>query len=394
MRTKIPYTYFILFFALLSLMSFPKESTERLRGTAIAVMAPSWNQLLSIKNFFNWNTAPNAPRIAATDEEIQKLQLDNTLLHTEIIHLKEIIQQEMQLLMHLNELSREQTTQQTTTFIKKRRRLELQKLLQLKAVPARVIFRSSAAWNNSLWIDVGEFDNKNLNEIIIAKNSPVLIGNSIIGVIDYVGKRQARVLLITDASITPSVRALRDDSKTLLASEKIQTILHLFETTKTLSENQQEQKQLLNELQKTSNESRLDYTATYLAKGEVHGSGKPLWRSNRHLLKGIGFNYDFADGEGPARDLRTGAPIDSSIHLPSTPILKSGDLLVTTGMDGVFPPNLLVAEITKVHMLKEGDYYYELDAQPTAGNFDDLTTVFVLPPIGYDPDEHPHNLAW
>ena len=44
----------------------------------------------------------------------------------------------------------------------------------------------------------------------------------------------------------------------------------------------------------------------YLAKGELYGSSKPLWRTQRHQLKGTGFNYDFADGEGPARDLQTG----------------------------------------------------------------------------------------
>ena len=131
-----------------------------------------------------------------------------------------------------------------------------------------------------------------------------------------------------------------------------------------------------------------------LAKGELSGSSKPLWRTQRHQLKGTGFNYDFADGEGAARDLRTGNlssldPVESSV-----PIVKAGDLLVTTGMDGVFPAGLMVAEVTKVHPLKEGDYFYELEALPIAGNFDDLSLVFVIPPVSYDPDEQPPAFGW
>jgi rod shape-determining protein MreC len=50
-------------------------------------------------------------------------------------------------------------------------------------------------------------------------------------------------------------------------------------------------------------------------------------------------------------------------------------------LDGVFPPGLDVATITKIHPLKEGDYYYELEAKPTAGNMYNLSYVFVIPPV-------------
>ena len=49
-------------------------------------------------------------------------------------------------------------------------------------------------------------------------------------------------------------------------------------------------------------------TEHLLAKGEVHGKSGPLWASKNILLQGTGFNYDFADEVGPARDLRTGIP--------------------------------------------------------------------------------------
>ena len=78
--------------------------------------------------------------------------------------------------------------------------------------------------------------------------------------------------------------------------------------------------------------------------------------------------------------LRTGEIIDSNDKKTRVPILKVGDLLVTTGMDGVFPSGLKVGEVVDVEPLKEGDCYYELTAKPTCNHIDELSYVFVLPP--------------
>lgn len=196
-------------------------------------------------------------------------------------------------------------------------------------ITAQVILRTPATWNSSLWVNAGTATNDALKKTIVAKNSPVLSGNNVIGVIDYVSPHQSRVRLITDSALTPSVRALRSGPKDPL----------------------------------------------YLAKGELHGSGSPLWRSNAKMLTGIGFNYDFGDEYSPARDLRTGK---TSPNSSAVPLLKVGDILVTSGLDGVFPPNLPVAKITKIHPLQEGDFSYSLEAIPTAANLDTLTTVFIL----------------
>lgn len=230
------------------------------------------------------------------EEKLQKLELENKLLYAELVQLRELVD--------------------NTEIIK----------ISSQAVPARVIFRSPTTWQSSLWVNMGYKDNNPNGPPIIAKNSPVLVGSSIIGVIDYAGPHQSRVRLITDSGLTPSVRVLRLENN----SER------------------------------------------YLAKGELHGAGKPLWRTNGELLKGIGFNYDFADEKGPAMDLRT------------DDIIKVNDLLVTTGMDGVFPPGFSVARVTKLYPLKEGDYFYEIEALPTAGQLQDISLVFILAPLGYD----------
>ena len=270
------------------------ESVEKLQGTSVAMLAPAWIKFSNLKS-------KKTPSF--TEEEYQQLKLENQLLRNELYQTQEELQQEI--------------------------------AIEYPSTTAQVIFRSPASWNSSLWINVGQAD----HPTIITKNSPVLLGTSVIGLIDYVGKHQARVRLITDSGLSPSVRAQRTiDNKT-----------HL------------------------------------LAKGELHGSSQPLWRTKSHTLKGIGFNYDFSDEHGPSRDLRSGEPQNEKD--PPIPIIEAGDLLVTTGMDGVFPPGLEVATVTTIQTLHEGDYFYELEAVPTAGNLDDLSLLFVIPPLGYDPDE-------
>lgn len=360
------------------------------------MLAPTWHHLLAAKAFIDRSVGTeNESVVEHSNEELQKLRLENALLKTEITHLKEIMQREMQILSHLS--PKDQKTVEATHLLRKRHKLELQKLLQLQlqAVPAKIIFRSPASWNSSVWIDVGQATNEVLGLKTIVKNSPVVVGTSVVGVIDYVGKKQSRVRLITDSGLTPSVRAMRTNPHSPLIAEKIHAVIKLAARTKCPLASPEEQEGFVAQLEKAAQNISAENESTYLAKGEIHGASKPLWRAQRHLLKGSGFNYDFADGEGPARDLRTGKPLDGSgSEGPGTPLLKVGDILVTTGMDGVFPPDLLVAEITKVHLLKEGDYYYELDALPTAGNLDDLSLVFVLPPIGYDEEDQPSSYEW
>ena len=97
----------------------------------------------------------------------------------------------------------------------------------------------------------------------------------------------------------------------------------------------------------------------------------------------MGFNYDFPDQDGPARDLRTGEIIGSKKAQVGIPLLKEGDLLITSGLDGIFPVGLEVAVVTKVECLREGACAYEIEAKAIAENFNELDSVFVLPPMAF-----------
>ena len=124
--------------------------------------------------------------------------------------------------------------------------------------------------------------------------------------------------------------------------------------------------QLLAQLQGLKDKTGTGWEDGYLAKGEVHGSSAPFWRSRGPTLKGIGFNFDYPDEEGT----RKGA----------VPILKEGDFLVTSGLDGVFPPGLHVGTVAWMKPAKEGSYAHEIEVRPAASHLNDLQTVFILPP--------------
>lgn len=343
-KSTRPYLYVI--GMILLLMSLPRTAVEGVRGTTVAMIAPIAELMTLAQTSVTQLSIPDI-----SHEEVEKLKLQNELLIREVQTLKEM--------MHY-------------------RTAKLP-----SAIPARVIFRSPSSWNSSLWINIGKSDHPSM-----IKNSPVVVGSSIVGVIDYVGNHQSRVRLITDSGLTPSVRASRGQIQSRMALENLTRVIHYLQARTDIPNYQQVIQELLN-FKKNMNKNEQTWT---LAKGEIHGSSKPLWRASGTTLKGIGFNYDFADEEGPARDLRTGEPINQN-QVPTMPLLKVNDLLITTGMDGVFPPGLRVAEITKVDLLREGDYYYSLEAKPTAGNLDDLSLVFVIPPLGYDANDQPPRIG-
>lgn len=391
MRKRVSSTYLCACVLLLSVLSVPRESAEKVRGAAVSLLAPFWHQLLAFKSPIASDLSSSSD---AYDEEMERLRLENALLKEEILHVKGMMQHEVALLSSLKGLNEQ--IEKARQAMKFRHAHELEKLLEvhLKIVPASIIFRSPASWNSSMWINVGRKTNEELGIQVIAKNSPVLIGTSVLGVVDYVGERQSRVRLITDTGLTPAVRVARGGINQRRLKEKVESVAAVLSQDGGGIEDSMLREEAEHILLRAAAHIPVDAEDMLLAKGEVHGSSMPLWRSQRHLLKGIGFNYDFADGEGPARDLRTGEPLGEDEGIQSVPIVEAGDLLITSGMDGVFPPGLSVAEVTKVHPLQEGDYYYEIDAKPAVGNFDDLSLVFVIPPLGYDPDDRSPPYGW
>ncbi len=300
--------------------------SDGLRSTAVAAIAPPWRLFSYFKKgcLYAATIWPSGGYYASPEirEEIASLRLENHHLQQQVellkaqIDLEKLIGEEAQLLKRF----------ETGEGAAKRRRMEIERLLEMymPAVIAQVVFRESASWASTLWINLGNQSNAEFGKVVIAKNSPVVLGTSLVGIVEYVGEHRSRVRLMTDPLIAPSVRVLREDKN------------------------------------------------LYLAKGEMNGVRTSLLRNRSTVLRGVGFNYDFEDEEGPSRNL-----------VSTVPLIQKGDLLVTTGMDGVFPSGLKVGQVSHVYPLCEGGSAYEVDAAALAGNFNDISFVMILPPL-YD----------
>jgi cell shape-determining protein MreC len=370
-------------------MSLSQEASERIRSCVVCSFAPCWQSFSFLKEkILSLFTLPLPVAVYSPADtfEIERLSQENQLLRSQIENVREWLLYEDRIQEQVGRYKLLSQTNFNDTFWQeffKRRSQELcQSLdLQICALPAKVIFREPASWSSTLWINLGEKENQKLKKKIIGKNSPVLLGTSIIGIVEYVGDHQSRVRLITDSRLTPSVRACRGNEQNRHLFEHLEALIFLLELRDDLFTSIEESTivEHLNRLKKTLLQQSGDF---YLAKGELHGTSHPLWRSRNQVLKGIGFNYDFSDDEGPARDLRSGKPYDMSRKGEWISLLKPGDLLVTTGLDGIFPPGFRVGIVFTVQTLKEGASSYEIEAISTAGNLDLLTHVFVLPPSG------------
>jgi rod shape-determining protein MreC len=383
-QKKFIVTYLIIFATLLTIMSLSRHTSDKMRGQSVALMAPLWEKILGFKYFIFHPSQPSPFSHLSIEEEMQRLQMQNQLLEHEISDLQKQFDEQILISSQIAQI---------TPFAPEEARalaIEYQKSLQhslkilkrrIQAIPARVIFRSFDTWNSSLWINVGESTNQNHQMTIVALNSPVVVGSAIVGIIDYVGKSQSRVRLISDHRLKPSVRAARGGEQDFLISEQIEALLQQISHKKKMGElssaDQAQLIQLLKQLKKNVQPLKKTW---YLAKGELWGSLFSARLGQNVHLKGTGFNYDFADEEGASRDLRNGKSIQQP-QAEEIAVLKVNDILVTTGMDGIFPTGFQVAVVTQVSLLKEGDYFYNLEARPIAGPLDELALVFVLSPI-------------
>jgi rod shape-determining protein MreC len=335
------YGYIFLALVLLLVLSISDPVATGLRSLTIATIAPSWRHISNVKELFLnmttvWPTGGyhTSPRVV---KELEMIRLENYQLKSQLellkaeLSLEKVIEDQVHQLMHMTDID----------AYAQRRKQEIFRQLELysHAITARIIFQENGSWKSSVWVNVGEETNQRLKTRLIEKNSPVVIGTTVIGLVDYVGKSRSRVRFITDRALNPSVRAIRGEER-----------------------------------------------STYLAKGEVQGMRYPLWRSRGTILRGLGFNYDFEDVEGPSRDLRTGKAA-ATATTGALPLIQVGDAIITTGMDGLFPAGLRVGVISKVYPLKEGSCSYEADIQSYIEEFESLSFLTILPSLS-DPSEN------
>ena len=343
-------SYFILAIFLFALLNLPMPFVNRLRGMVLFAEGRFSNK-----------------RLLDGEGELLQLKIENKKLKDDLEEVRNWVAAQDRIETHVKRIEDLVQTKSYSKFYQRRIR-DLLTLLdkEIYSVEAKVLFRDLGFWGSGFWIDRGEKENRDLNAKIIAKNSPVLFGDSLIGIVEIVEEKRSYVRLLTDSALTPAVRAIRGGEQNFPLLQNIALLedeLHFYDhlTTPTL----------FSELLSVKKGLEENGEALYLAKGELRGSSSPLWRSRSPILKGVGFNYEFSDAENIAHTIHDKL---------KNPLLQVGDLLITSGLDGVFPAGLFVAHISKIFPLKEGDFAYEIEALLTAGNLDSITHVQVYPP--------------
>ena len=324
----------------------------------------------TFRSFFVFRSKLYAARGVSDEQlELMRLKVENDELKHQISLVRSWLKDEERIDLYLKRLESFRDDKGFEGFYS-RRVADLSKLLsmQVHSVESKVIFRDPAIWSSGIWIDKGEAENKKLGRRIFAKNSPVIVGNALVGVVEEVEKNRSYVRLITDSSLIPAVRAIRGDETNFQLFDLVAQLIDELELRSDIEGKQGIEAALITLKNRLLEEGE----TRYLAKGELRGTSYPLWRQRSNILKGIGFNYEFSDQEGEAKPLH---------EKHREVFLKKGDLLITSGLDGVFPAGLCVAVVSKIFPLKEGAYAYDLEAKASCPFLSELTTVRVLPPL-------------
>jgi len=310
MKVKLTRPIIILAIFIVLLLSLTAATSRRLQSATVSLLSPFWKRV----------------GYQSDNSQLNALIVENQLLKNKLEQIQTLFAWEHEIQMKAVDTIRSTgLTLESIDDLDHNRQESYQLFeLQVHSYPAHVIYRSPTTWNSTLWINIGQRDNRKLGRTVVSQHSPVVVGDALVGVVELVNEKKSRVRLLTDPEVTPSVRAFRE----------------------------------------------IDDETVYLAKGELHGSANVIWRRRGTTLIGEGFNYDYDDEYGPSRDLRS-----------EPPILKVGDLLVTTGMDGVFPKGFKVATVSKIQTLREGDYYYEIEALPVVDDLEEIRAVTVLPSL-------------
>jgi rod shape-determining protein MreC len=241
---------------------------------------------------------------------------------------------------------------------------------------ANVIYQASTPWSTTVWIDVGTQTEH--TPFVIEKNCPVVSRDTLVGVVDYVGAKSSRVRLICDPLVRPAVRVVRGGAHSRQLMAAAQQIRGAVTTQPTLLP-KPELASTLTKLLECLVQSLPADSEMRLAKGELQGAEYP---SSPTLLSGVGFNYDFEDEEGPPRDLRNG---QRTIQDQKILLIKPGDELETSGLDGIFPRGLRVATVATVFPLEEGAISYRILAKIESSEFPNFDHLTVLPTQPQDP---------
>ncbi len=337
-------SYLILGAFLFLSLCMPEKGSNLLRSGFVGLSIPLFKTARWIAHSSLSTTSPIQSQ--KLQEQVEKLQIENLTLRTQIDRMYAWLEQEE----HLESITEnERLSDERVGAVK----AALQQ--QSQFLPARVVFREPASWSSFVWIDIGSCENKRIGFDLVAENSPVISGSALIGLVEYVGHNRSKVRLITDRLLTPAVTITNHQAQHRFLLDHIDPLVRLLPLQQHLFQNDDcaASVQVLNRIQEQI--VTKDGSARP-AKGFVEGLSEPLWRLGNQKLKGLGFFQS------------------------DTSQFNVGDLIQTSGLDGVFPAGLIVGAISNVDTIKKGDATYRFTVELAVANLDELATVHVIPP--------------
>lgn len=277
------------------------------------------------------------------------------------------------------EALQEKYPEQASFFARRIEEGEKLHALHSASVVAPVVYRSHSAWMRSFWVAFGQQDARYPQ---IGLGSPVLYGPYLIGIVEFVGEKYSRVRLLTDERVVVAVRVLRKPDRDWELFVALEMVKRQLEWKKEMQMPRlEEEKRLEESLLQVQKALHSRGVALYLAKGELHGSSGNGWRRSSLLLKGRGFNDAFPGEEGRARR------VSIEGEKREIPLVAKGDLLVTSGLDGLFPKGIPVATVFSVDPVNPADAWQSLQARLCIESICDFSVVTLLPSLQFTEQE-------
>lgn len=370
-RVKRVRSYMFFCFFLVVVLNFPQQLTQGMRSLSISALTTPWNLIHHLRGRLLTKSESMGSQDAPSDV-VLKLEEENVLLRSQVNSMRHWLISEGYLEKHLRYLLtlRNNVPPEDSDTIGQFLKVKTAQLAQrlereVRSVPAQVIFREPSSWNSVLWIDVGEEANRLHNRIVIGKHSPVIVGGALVGIVENIREHCSSVRLITESRLAISVQALRGGEQDRYALESIEGLASVLEERENLFKDPNSRGVFLNALQELRKRFQTLSVENIVARGEIFGASQPLWRKRGNMLKGVGFFNP--------------SVLDMATTSSQAP-LKPGDLLVTTGIDGVFPQGFRVGTVVAIAPMREGDSAYEIEAKAMIENWENLSEVSVLPP--------------
>ncbi|NBO24015.1 MAG: hypothetical protein EBU93_02080 [Chlamydiae bacterium] len=319
-------------------------------------------------------------RWAKENIEIEKISyekaiVENQLLKSQIAYIQEWLATQQKMEDFFSELKKLEKGQLLLTINQEAQKSRFNALFEYlerfsQYAVAKIIFKEPFATSSFAWINLGRAYNDQVKSPVIQKNSPVVLGDVLVGIVEEVFSHHSKIRLITDPNLVVSVVASRGKTQLKAIHQRSYELLDTLELSQDfLWEKKDQLKMLLLNLHQLLEKEGVD---RFYARGEVYGAEYSPFLSYDHSLVGEGFHLEAQS--------KTHLQVQESEKFKEIAI-KSGDLLETTGLDGLFPKGLKVAIVTAIAPSKIGKLAYGIKAKTVVASLNELQYVQILPPL-------------